>query len=375
MKSSNQVPTDDLPKSRTRNKKSLKGETKIFRAARKIKNLGVSRESVPDLPNCSFNCQNKTSKEERQEVWDEFRGITDMNLRLQHLANLIEISAPNRIRTPKSNSTKSRSCINKYYLKFNEYLDNSDYQLCKVCFMTVFNVTPRKIRTVYEKKIKEGDEIQYKRGGKHVSPSANYILIKSDCNIDKTGVCKIQSESEYNNVPYNNSDSIEDVFGNIKVKRNKPSKKGQTKEYRMTRKIKNLGIDREFVQDLPNCALDCRNRILPDDRQITWDNFRKIVDMSMRTKYLANLIQIKPISHVKVKEKCEQKRRCTPIFHLKWSRNGRNAPNRLCKVCFMAVFNLTNSKVRTIVKKKFENLELEYNRGKNRNKSQNNVVE
>lgn len=349
-----------------RNKKSNKGETKIFRAARKIKNLGINRQIVPDLPNCSFNCQNKTSQEDRQEVWDEFRAIIDMNLRLQYLANLIEITAPIRIRVPKSSNSKSRSCVNKYYLKFNEYLDNSDFQLCKVCFMTVFNVTASKIRTVVEKKLKDGEDIQYKRGKKLLPTTIEY-LGEPECILDETGCMTIKMELGYETptVMSNNiSGTIEAVIENSKIKRKRPSKKGQTGEYRTARKIKNLGVDRELVPNLPNCSLDCRAKTSHEVQQAVWNEFRKIVDMNIRIKYLANLIQFKPASHVKVKEDRRKKRRCIPIFHLKWVKNARNAHNRLCKVCFMTVFNLTKSKVTTIVKKKCKNLELEYNRGK-----------
>lgn len=311
------------------------------------------------MPQCSFNCENKTSKEERQEVWDEFRTITDMNVRLQYLANLIEIMSPVRARPPKSSTSKSRSCVNKYYLRFNEYLNNSGYQVCKVCFMTVFNVTASKIRTVVEKKLREGDDIQYNRGKKITPVTFVDCSIKSEDNFegDNCFNIKIEAGNEIRN-------TIENVIENTKVKRNKPSKKGETQVYRTNRKIKNLGIDREFVPDLPTCSLDCQNRIAPEERQLTWDQFRKIVNMNERLKYLANLIQIKPVSHVKAKEEDSQQKRTNVIFHLKWNKNARNARNRLCKVCFMTVFNLTSSKVRTIIGKKFKKLELEYNRGK-----------
>lgn len=349
-------------KKKKRNRRVIKGETQKFRQARKINNLGINRELVPDLIECSFNCQVRTSQEERQQIWDEFRAITDMNLRLQYLANLIDIHTPSRSKVPKENCTKIRSLTNKYYLRFNEYLDNSRYQVCKVCFLTVFNVTPTKIRTIVSKKLVEGEEIVYNRG-KKVRNTNNNDTSSPQMSSEDNVIIKI--EPYWSDIP-NTSQIIEEVVENVKIKRNRLSKKGQTGEFRNARKIKNLGIDRELVPDLPVCSLNCRNRTSVKERQAIWDDFRQIVDMNTRLKYLANLIQFKPPSHTKVvkeEQQKERKRTCIPIFHLKWIRNVRNLPNRLCKGCFMIVFNLTNSKVRTIVEKKFRNVELAYKRG------------
>lgn len=377
-----------------KNRRSVKGQTKEFRDARKIKNLGISRQIVPNLRKCAFNCRVKTSQEERQEVWNEFRGIIDISYRLKFLANLIQTTSPRRLCVPKAARRVNRSCINKYYLKFIEELDNSRYQMCRVCFITVFNLSPSKIRTVVDKKLKEGDDIQYKRG-KNNLPVANVSLTKYNCDelsgpskdvqmamMEKDDIhynkpkLNVLSNDPENDIKSSFVDVHEDVFLEnkllepqtlmedaesdsnqitISVGKNallkKLSIKGDTKEFRDARKIKNLGISRKLVPDLSSCSQDCRTKTSKEDRQIVWDEFRQFVDTTQRFEFLANLIKVKSPSRNKKSRKNNRYR--TINFYLKWDDEANNSEYHLCKVCFMAVFNLTPSKIRTISSKIF----------------------
>lgn len=144
-------------------RKSVKGETQLFRKERKIKNLRIDLTEVADLPDCASKCNTKTSKEERQIIWEEFRVITEIDQRYLYLAQLIKVSAPKRFVVPTANRKVNRDKIMTYYVKSNQA---SESLLCKKCFMTIFRLSPAKIRTIVNKKVENGQSpnIQYKRG-------------------------------------------------------------------------------------------------------------------------------------------------------------------------------------------------------------------
>uniref|UniRef100_A0A336MZ00 CSON010028 protein n=1 Tax=Culicoides sonorensis TaxID=179676 RepID=A0A336MZ00_CULSO len=118
---------------------SIKGQSRSARHNRKLDNLGVLREYVPNLPNCSSNCHVLSSKDDRQLIWDEFRKIHDLHERARYIASLILVAAP---RQQKKNSSRNRN--------------------------------NRKIRTIVSKKIKTGqsNDISYTRGKQ---PPANKV--------------------------------------------------------------------------------------------------------------------------------------------------------------------------------------------------------
>lgn len=142
-----------------------KGQSIAFRQERKLKNLGVQRENVPNLPNCKLKCHLLSSKSERQIAWEEFRQIFDITKRMQFLASLIHINPP---KTMKICGTFKRNYATTFYLKMSGNNNTVNDKLCKNCFMTVFNVTAAKIRRIIEKKIANGqsNNVESERGKK-----------------------------------------------------------------------------------------------------------------------------------------------------------------------------------------------------------------
>lgn len=149
----------------TRHKPSVKGDTKKTRESRKLQNLGVDRRMVPFLPDCHMKCRDKTTSDDRQLIWNEFRSITDITSRAQYLAGLIQIRTPVRQRF-NSKRKKNRHKTIVFSLKLTGSEDDSDWKLCKSCFMLVFNVTRGKIATIIQKKVENGqsNEIVMQQG-------------------------------------------------------------------------------------------------------------------------------------------------------------------------------------------------------------------
>lgn len=360
-------------------RRSLKGDTKDFRYSRKINNMGINRQLVPNLPNCALQCRVKISQEECQEAWNEFKGFTDISYRLKYLGNLIQIFTPNRSRVPESKRKVQRSCSNKYYLKYIEELDNSRYQMCKMCFLTVFNLTRSKIRTIIDKKLNQGENIQYNRGKAKVNKYENGEKEQNpDENMKETpsDPGSPQSRSVDDKFPVEISNVIQEVpstrdvttltddtnilgicFSRNKT-RNKPSKKGETREYRDSRKIKNLGITRELVPALSQCAFNCLTKTTQEERQKVWNEFRGFTDIGYRLKYLGNLIQTFTPNRSRVlKSKRKVQRSCSNKYYLKYIDELDNSRYQMCKICFITVFNLTRGKIRTVVEKKLNERE------------------
>lgn len=139
-------------------RKSVKGQTNEFRKNRKIKNMGIGNEMVARLPDCVAKCNTKTTKDEWQLIWSDFRLIRDNDQRYRYLAQLINITPPKRNTLSRKDRKQSRSKSMKYYLKPCAQLDNGSDEnvLCQQCFMKVFALTKSKIRTIVQKKQQNG---------------------------------------------------------------------------------------------------------------------------------------------------------------------------------------------------------------------------
>lgn len=155
-----------------RKKVSRKGDTTKSRLERKRLNMGIMQEIVKSLPNCPFKCHTKSSKDERQQIWEDFRTIESLDNRYRYLARLVTIKSPSRLVVSKEKRKMQRNIIATYYLKVHEGEDDGNVVLCKECFLCQFNLTPSKVRTLLNKKVAngQGSNLTYQRGKR---PPAN----------------------------------------------------------------------------------------------------------------------------------------------------------------------------------------------------------
>lgn len=159
----NETQTNSTP-TKKKGRTSIKGQTVEFREQRKMKNLQVCHENVSVLSDCRNNCNQKSSKDDRQIIWEDFRQLTDYQQRFRYLAQLIIVTPPAQLSKKKDSRKREKSV--KYFLTVSRGETENDNKLCKSCFMKVFRVTDSKIRTLIEKKTQNGqfNNILYKRG-------------------------------------------------------------------------------------------------------------------------------------------------------------------------------------------------------------------
>lgn len=156
------------PMKKSSARKSVKGQSNKFRCTRKIKNMQIHHKAASSLPDCNQRCNTKSSKEERQLIWEDFRKFSDNDERGRYLSQLIIISPPKKIVVSNENRKQNRDKSVKYFLKAECGVNESEKRLCKSCFMTLFRLTQRKIHTIIEKKCQNGQspDIHYNRGKK-----------------------------------------------------------------------------------------------------------------------------------------------------------------------------------------------------------------
>lgn len=146
----------------------------MFREERKRRNMGIKHNFVQNLPNCTFQCHQKSSKDERQRIWEDFRQIESLDQRYRYLARLVKVKSPSKLVVSRKNRKMNRNIIATYYLKLNEGEDDDNVILCKKCFISQFSLTPSKVRTLLNKKVAngQGSNLTYQRGKR---PPANKI--------------------------------------------------------------------------------------------------------------------------------------------------------------------------------------------------------
>lgn len=161
-------PENEVNNEHSLGRKSTKGQTVKFRQERKLKNLRIDISDAAILPHCPSKCSSKTSKEDRQLIWDDFREITSIDQRWRYIAQLIKTSTPKLYVVSEADRKLKRDKTIKYYLKSSSDQQTGKFLLCKKCFMTFFRVTPSKIRTIVTKKLNNGQSvnIHHQRGKK-----------------------------------------------------------------------------------------------------------------------------------------------------------------------------------------------------------------
>lgn len=167
--SSTIVAPSPLKKSPVKKRQSLKGQTVEFRQKRKLRNLNIDQESVNVLTDCSLKCNTKSSKDDRQIIWQDFRTIVEYDQRYRYLAQLIEITIPKRSSVKPAARKLVRGRTIKYFLRPVTTTDGTNENLlCKKCFMQLFRLTPGKIRIIANKKQQNGQsaDIKHTRGKK-----------------------------------------------------------------------------------------------------------------------------------------------------------------------------------------------------------------
>lgn len=180
-------------------KRSLKKEEWIKNKSKKLKNSGQSYVSCskskkkfpekalkpPCNDNCRLKCSTVISQEERQEIFNNFWKLGDLGRQRDFIAHHMQIINP-EYRYVKQDST--RRLNNAFHFDVN----NKRIRVCKTFFKNTIDITDRPIRTILEKKGKEGFVTEENRG-KHKNHKKIDDAIKEDIRKHIESIPKIES--------------------------------------------------------------------------------------------------------------------------------------------------------------------------------------
>lgn len=102
-------------------------------------------------PGCRYKCENKITSERREEIFNEFRSITDharkYNFILRHVTENTKNQSP--FETSKRRFSRSYSFENQ---------NNENLCICKTMFLNTLDIGERMLRTTF-KKFRSGDHV------------------------------------------------------------------------------------------------------------------------------------------------------------------------------------------------------------------------
>lgn len=109
---------------------------------------------------CRLKCTERITEHQRQEIFQQFWKLGDVNAQWAFIAQTTERIKP-KYRRAKEESSRGLN------IAYNFFIDGERLRVCKTFYLNTVDVSQRRVRTAVKKYIPEKDEIETDRRGKH----------------------------------------------------------------------------------------------------------------------------------------------------------------------------------------------------------------
>lgn len=122
-----------------------KGRSEMIKNNKKLRNSGqkyttpkgktIQAREMKPLPDCRMKCSAKLNEGRRSEIFTEYWGLNDFNLRVNYIANHVFQDQKKVSRKRQEDSSRNRTCTLRY--EFEQ--DSVRVQVCKKCFLATLS--------------------------------------------------------------------------------------------------------------------------------------------------------------------------------------------------------------------------------------------
>lgn len=130
----------------------------------------IGKSIRPACPeNCLFQCRQKVTQLQRQQLFDEFHALADVHAQWQYMArNLTRI-------VPKYRKISSKDVSRKYNIAYAFVIDGVKVRVCKIYFHNTLGITSSVSKTALKKCDENGVLLEPDMRGFHnrIQPSVS----------------------------------------------------------------------------------------------------------------------------------------------------------------------------------------------------------